>query len=346
MKATYINLTKTTDDSCLDEVARSLKLGNLVVFPTETVYGIGTNGLLSTACQKIYEAKGRNSDNPLILHVSDFSMLSSLVKEVSCLERTLMEAFFPGPFTLILKKTDLVPSIVTAGLDTVAIRMPSHPIANRLIARAGVPIAAPSANLSGKPSGTNIEDIYEELGDKVSYILDGGNSSIGLESTIVRVIDSVPTILRPGKITKEEIEAFVGKVNLDPNLFTEYDYTKTALCPGIKHRHYAPNTKCLLVYSPDNIRMVNKINSLIVDPNRSLVISSRENVKYYQAKYVLDAGSRFHLEEISQTIFSLLRKVDSYPIDCVFIEGVAKSGIGLAIMNRLIRTCDYQYIEC
>lgn len=205
MRAKYIDLTKDYDDSIFQEIGQAIRDGKLVVFPTETVYGIGTNGLDANACKKIYEAKGRASDNPLILHICDKTMLKHLTNFESNVENRLIDTFFPGPFTIILNRTSSVPDVVTAGLSSVAVRMPSHPIARKIIESAGVPIAAPSANISGKPSGTIISDILAELGDKVDYIIDGGACDIGLESTVVKVIDEVPTILRPGAITKEQL---------------------------------------------------------------------------------------------------------------------------------------------
>lgn len=346
MKAMYIDLKNTTDYSCLDKIGKALRRGSLVVFPTETVYGIGANGLHSDFVLRIYQAKGRASDNPLILHVSDFAMLDTIVKDVSPIEKQLMDAFFPGPFTLILTKKENVPGIVTAGLDTVAVRMPSDPIAQALIRSCGCPIAAPSANISGKPSGTNIEDIMEELEDKVDYIIDGGSSRIGLESTVVRVIDGITTILRPGKITKEQILEVVGKVSVDKHLFEKCSPNEIVLSPGMKHKHYAPNKDCVLVYSDDNSSVVEKINELASKKQHVLIISTTENLSRYHADYILDVGSKNNLDEISSNIFSTLRKVDEYPVDLVLIEGVPKDGLGLAIMNRLIRACGYHYIEC
>lgn len=195
----------------LEEVVSRIRSGDLVVFPTETVYGIGTIALDSLATSKIYTAKGRPSDNPLIVHVSDFDMLKKCTKEISEIEEKLIKAFMPGPFTLILKKSDIIPNEVSANLDTVGIRMPSNKIANTIIRRAAVPVAAPSANVSGRPSGTNISDIKKELLDKVSIMIDGGDSDIGLESTVVKVVDDIPVILRPGKISVEDIEKVVRK---------------------------------------------------------------------------------------------------------------------------------------
>ena len=200
------------DNNELEEICSFLEKGELVVFPTETVYGIGADAFNGQACKKIFEAKGRPSDNPLIAHVSDLEMLKTCVGEINDIEKRLIEAFMPGPFTLILEKKTSIPKEVTAGLDTVAIRMPDNKIANTIIKKFGKPIAAPSANKSGKPSGTKIEDIKEELEKSVSAFIDGGDTEIGLESTVVRVIDNVPVILRPGAITKEDILKLIGIV--------------------------------------------------------------------------------------------------------------------------------------
>lgn len=346
MNTKYISFNHLTEYSLLEEPAKALRNGKLVVFPTETVYGIGANGLEEAAVKKIYVAKGRSSDNPLILHISNLSMLNEIVQDISDIEYKLMNAFFPGPFTLILNKKPVVPSVVTANLDTVAVRMPNHSIANKLIEMAGVPIAAPSANLSGKPSGTLISDIQQELDKKVDYIIDAGPCNIGLESTVVRVIDGIPTILRPGKITKEQILEVAGCVSIDHSILEQCMPSSPVLSPGMKYKHYAPNAKCIMVYSPNNQNMIQKIQELIQKYKNVLVISCTENVSNYNCKYVLDVGSKYNLDEISRNIFTTLRKVDTYPIDLVIIEGVTKEEVGLAIMNRLIRACEYNYIEC
>lgn len=346
METKYINYKENPNNDFLQEAGNAIKNGKLVIFPTETVYGIGANGLDENAVKRIFETKGRSSDNPLILHIADLSMLNSVAKDISTTEQKLINAFFPGPFTLILNRQNIVPNIVTAGLDTVAVRMPSNDIAQKLILLAGVPIAAPSANISGKPSGTNIEDIRNELMNKVEYIIDNGSCNIGLESTVVRVIDNIPTILRPGKITAENIKSIVGDVKIDSNVLQKYDNTKTVLSPGIKYRHYSPNTKCILVYSTNNDNMVTKINELVKETPNSLVISCLENVDNFHSRYVLNIGESTNFEEIAKNIFSILRKVDNYNVDLVIIQGVAQNGLGLAIMNRLLRACEYNYIEC
>ena len=202
----YIDLKKEIEENKICEASNEIKNGNLVIFPTETVYGIGANALNDEACKNIFKAKGRAGDNPLIVHVNNLEMIKQIVEKPNEIEKELINAFCPGPFTIILKAKDIIPKSVTAGLDTVGIRMPSNKVAKKLIEYAGVPIAAPSANISGRPSGTNIEDIKNEFDGKVSVILDGGNVDIGLESTVVRVINNIVKILRPGKITKEDIE--------------------------------------------------------------------------------------------------------------------------------------------
>ena len=341
----YIDLKNITDYSDLKVVGEIIKNGGLVLFPTETVYGLGANGLDENAVKKIYKAKGREQDNPLILHVSNFDMVSKIAKNITDIEYTLMKTFWPGPFTIILDRTEIVPDIVTAGLDTVGVRMPSGKIAKELISYAGVPIAAPSANISGRPSGTNISDIFEELSDKVDYIVDGGECEVGLESTVVRVIDGIPNILRPGKISPEDIKKAVGIVKIDEHILKDIEIDEKVLSPGMKYKHYAPKADCILVYSEENEKMIKKIQELTKKYTNPLVISCNENAKYYDAKNKILYGSKENLNEIAQNIFKDLRKVDSFKPDIVIIEGVKNDGIGLAIMNRLIRACEYHYIK-
>jgi len=327
----------------IEEAGNIIKNGGLVLFPTETVYGIGANGLDENAVKKIFIAKGRKQDNPLILHVSDYEMLKEISKDINETEQKLIEEFWPGPFTIILERTEKVPDIVTGGLTTVGIRMPENIIAQKLIKYSNVPIAAPSANISGKPSGTRIEDILEELKEKVDYIIDGGECKIGLESTVVRVIDNIPHILRPGKITAEQIKKVAGKVVIDEHILNKIDLQEEVLSPGMKYRHYAPKTECMLIYSEDKEKMVNRIKEEIKKYEKVLIISTEENVLKYDCENIIKMGS--DLEEISKNIFKILRQVDNYKVDKVIIEGVEKKGLGLAIMNRLIRACEYNFIE-
>ncbi len=359
------NTKKSTEYSKLEIAGKIIQDGGLVLFPTETVYGLGANGLDEEAVKKIYIAKGRSSDNPLILHISDVEMLSKIATDISDIEFKLMNAFWPGPFTIILNKTDIVPSVVAGGLNTVGVRMPSGEIAQRLIRYAGVPIAAPSANISGKPSGTNIEDIYPELNEKVDYIIDGGESKIGVESTVVRVVDGIPHILRPGKITAEQIKEIAGNVVIDNHILGKFEPNAKVMSPGMKYKHYAPNTKCVLVYNEDNSIMRKKMQDIIEDcfknSQRPLLMCLSEEAKYFKLKYSKDISKNFNnnyimdnveildmgssLEEMSKNIFTDLRKADSYNVDLIIIQGVSYKGLGLAIMNRLIRACNYNLIN-
>ncbi len=341
----YLDLKNSTDYSKLKVAGDIIRSGGLVLFPTETVYGLGANGLDKNAVKKIYIAKGRKQDNPLILHISNFSMLHKIAKNISKIEEALMKTFWPGPFTIILNRTDIVPDIVTGGLDTVGIRMPSGKIAKELINYANIPVAAPSANISGRPSGTNISDIFDELSDKVDYIIDGGECEVGVESTVVRVVDGIPNILRPGKISPEEIEKVVGSVKIDEHILKNIESNEKVLSPGMKYRHYAPKSNCVLVYSENNEKMIKEIQELAKKYVNPLIISCNENAEYYDVEHKILYGSKDNLNEIAQNIFKDLRKVDEFEPDIVIIEGVKEDGIGLAIMNRLIRACEYHYIK-
>ena len=342
MKTKYINLKEEYNEEKIKEAAQDILNGKLVIFPTETVYGIGANALNDNACKNIFKAKGRAGDNPLIVHVNNVDMIKQLVEEPNEVEKILISTFCPGPFTLILKAKNIIPKSVTAGLDTVGIRMPSNKIASKLIEYAGVPIAAPSANVSGRPSGTKREDILKEFDGKVSTIIDDGMVDIGLESTVVRVIDNKVRILRPGKITKEDIEKLRIEVEIDKNILGKYDGKEKVLSPGMKYRHYAPNTKCMMVYSKNEESMVNKINELISGKN-ALVVCRDKNFDKYATKNKIKMGSS--LDEMAHNIFSILRQVDNYNVDIVIIEGMQKDGLGLALNNRLLRACEYNYIE-
>lgn len=328
----------------IEEAANVIKNGGLVLFPTETVYGIGADGLNASAVRRIFEAKGRASDNPLILHVSNIDMVENIATNITDIEYKLMDAFWPGPFTIVLTKKDIVPNEVSAGLKTVAVRMPSNEIARKLIEYAGTPIAAPSANVSGRPSGTCVEDIYDELAAKMDYIIDGGRCEVGIESTVVKVEGEKVRILRPGKITKEQIENIVNSVILDEHIFNAVEKNQAVMSPGMKYKHYAPNTRCLLIYSEENDKMVTKIKELSEKYANPVVICSDENNKHYSVK-TLKYGNQNNLESIASNIFSCLREVDKLKADIVLIEGVKKEGVGIAIMNRLLRACSYEYIE-
>lgn len=336
-------LNKKNND--IEKASKIIRDGGLVLFPTETVYGIGANALDDDAVRKIFVAKGRAQDNPLILHISDMEMLEQIAEDISELEYHLMNTFWPGPFTIVLNKKDGIANVATCNGDTVGVRMPSNKIAHDLIKESNFPIAAPSANISGKPSGTKLQDIIEELQNKVDYILDGGESDIGLESTVVRVINGEVKILRPGKITKEDIEKVVESVQVDKNVMGQLNANEKVLSPGMKYRHYAPSTHCKLVYSKNNEKMVSGILKIAKVHSRPLILSTTENLERYSEFECLDIGSRKNLLEVSHNIFSSLRKIDTYGADIAIIEGFKLEGIGLAIMNRLIRACEHDYVE-
>lgn len=336
--AKYLDLKNEYHKNNLNEAADCIKNGKLVLFPTETVYGIGADGLNKGAVEKIFIAKNRAPDNPLILHVASTEMVNMIAKDITELERKLMDNFFPGPFTIILKRKELVPNIVTAGLDTVGVRMPANDIARDLIELSNTPIAAPSANISGRPSGTNVEDIFNELNERVDYILDGGNTKIGLESTVVRVIDDKIHILRPGKITYDDLSKY-AEVVIDEHILGMTKQKEIVLSPGMKYKHYAPKTKCVLMYSDDKNKLLLEMKKLESDD--TLVLTNDDNISFFNNAI----GYGKTLDDISHNIFTLLRKVDKEDKKLIIIEGVKPEGLGLAIMNRLIRACSHNYIE-
>jgi len=273
-------------------------------------------------------------------------MLEQIAENISELEYRLMETFWPGPFTIVLNKKHNVANQATCNGDTVGVRMPSNRIAYELIKRSGVPIAAPSANISGKPSGTNIRDIIEELKDRVDYIINGGDSEIGLESTVVRVVNNEVKILRPGKITKEDIEKVTRYVHIDKKVMEQISGDEIVLSPGMKYRHYAPRTHCRLVFGDNEQKVVEEIIKLASKNEKVLILSTTEHISNFEDYTCIDIGSKNNLLEISHNLFSILRSIDKYNVDFAIIEGVKTEGLGLAIMNRIIRACEYDYIKC
>lgn len=345
----YYNWKQETSTEELKVVCNLIKNGELVIFPTETVYGVGANALDAEAVGKIFIAKGRPSDNPLIVHVAKKEDIEEIATDITEVEEKLIDRFMPGPFTIILKKRlGVLPDIVTAGLDTVAVRMPSNLIARAIIAFSGVPIAAPSANISGKPSGTNIEDIKKELESKVSVVIDGGDTEFGLESTVVKVVDGIPVILRPGAITPEQIREVAGDVKIDKAVFEKVGQNEKVESPGMKHRHYAPNTKCQLIYSEDEKDLIFEMNKRIKKYKGDVVVlgftEHKGKIIVSEQRY-LDIGSKDNLKEVAKNIYKALRKADTIQPEIILVEGVKKENIGIAIMNRLLRTCEYDYTE-
>lgn len=326
------------------KAAEIIKAGGLVAFPTETVYGLGGNALDAEVAKKIYAAKGRPQDNPLIVHIYSAAQLEKLVKEVLPKARLLMEKFWPGPLTIIFYKKDIVPYSTTGGLDTVAIRMPAHPVALELIKESGVPIAAPSANISGKPSPTCAQDVAEDLSGKIDMILDGGPTEVGVESTVLDISEEIPIILRPGGVTKEELEKVLGKVEVDPGLASD----ERPRSPGQKYRHYAPKAQ-VTIFEGSVENQVSAICTLAAElESRGLkvgIMATAQTRHSYTKGYIISVGDRTAPLTISSNLFSILRKFDRLGVDKILAESIPKTGIGLAVMNRLYKAAGYNIVE-
>lgn len=329
--------------------AKCLREGGLVAFPTETVYGLGGNGLDEPSAARIYEAKGRPSDNPLIVHIAEISDVYQLAKEVSPNAQKLMEAFWPGPMTLIMKKKDIVPRGTTGGLDTVAIRMPVHPVALELIRESHVYVAAPSANLSGRPSPTCAEHVINDLSGRIDMIVDGGPVGIGLESTIVDVTKKIPMILRPGYITQEMLEQVVGEVRMDPGILSGQTMENViAKAPGMKYKHYAPKGDMVLVEGcQENVveYINNKIRELESQGRKCAVFATSESKNQYQAENVFAIGSRNDKESVAKNLYGLLRKMDDLGIEDIYSESFPKEALGQAIMNRMEKAAAHRIVQ-
>lgn len=310
-----------------------LDSGGLVIFPTETVYGLGANALNSNAVDKIFDVKGRAKNNPLIVHLKNKDDIGKYAIINNEIEQKLIDSFMPGPFTLILQKKNVIPNNVTCNMDTVGIRIPIDSVAHSLLDILDYPIAAPSANLSTRPSGTKVMDIFYEFDGKVSFIIDGGESKIGLESTVCKVIDGVPTILRPGFITKEDIDMVIGKCNVSEYVLKEAHGKVES--PGMLYKHYAPKTKCILVD-------LEKIEEVAKNYSKAVILGD-SRVSSIPCYKFINYGD--DLVSISHNIFTLLRMVDKEKADVIIILATNTEGLGLAIMNRLIRTCEYHYIK-
>lgn len=331
----------------INKAADIIRSGGLVAFPTETVYGLGGDGLNPSAAEKIYAAKGRPSDNPLILHISDISQLTPLVSEIPENAVKLYEKFWSGPLTLIFKKSNAVPYETSGGLDTVAVRFPKNIIAQRLISASGTPIAAPSANTSGRPSPTRASHVLYDLGGKIDIILDGGACDFGLESTIVDISGKTPCLLRPGAITLEMLREVLGEVDIDKAVTDRLESEELPKAPGMKYTHYSPNADVIIVQG-DREKIAQKINEMIAESDIRLkigVIATEENKYSYKGCEVLVAGSINEPEKIASNLFKLLRKCDYHGIDRVYAEGLAENELGLAIMNRLKKAAGYRIIK-
>nr|WP_245250246.1 L-threonylcarbamoyladenylate synthase [Thermococcus stetteri] len=327
------------DERKIKVAARLILEGKLVAFPTETVYGLGADALNENAVRRIFEAKGRPADNPLIIHIASISDLEKVAREVPEKAKLLAEKFWPGPLTLVLPKRREVPLVTTGGLDTVAVRMPSHPIALALI-KASTPLAAPSANISGKPSPTSAEHVIDDFYGKIEGIIDGGETWIGVESTVIDVTEEPPVLLRPGGIPVEEIERVIGPVRIHPAV--KGKNADLAKAPGMKYKHYAPNASVVVVEGEPEKRK-KKIRELVEEyRERGYRVGVMATVE-------VEADEFYPLgktpEEVARNLFKALRELDRRGVDVIIAEGVEERGIGLAVMNRLRKAAGYRVIR-
>ena len=350
MDTKICRLTGTeSDNSIFEEAGAIIRGGGLVAFPTETVYGLGGNALDPDASRRIYAAKGRPSDNPLILHIADIGELAPLVRRVPEAAARLMEAYWPGPMTLVFEKSAIVPLTTTGGLDTAAVRMPSHEAARRLISAAGVPIAAPSANISGRPSPTSADHVIEDLDGRIDMIIDGGEVPIGLESTIIDVTGDEALVLRPGYIGMDEINRVAGSGRLDPAIVGKPDPGLRPKAPGMKYRHYAPKADITIVKGRTPEAAAAAINRLAAEKAAegflTRILCADEHVGFYPSDLVLAAGSLGHEETIAHNLYGILRGLDSEKVDFVFSESFETGSLGGAIMNRLVKAAGYHVLE-
>lgn len=347
MKTEVIKIDQNNmDTEALERAAAIIRDGGLVAFPTETVYGLGADALSAEASKKIYAAKGRPSDNPLIVHVVEFSDMEKIAQEMPEEAKKLADAFWPGPLTMIVRKNDKVPYETTGGMDTVAVRMPNHPVALELIRRSGGYIAAPSANTSGKPSPTLAEHVAFDMDGRIPMILDGGPVGIGIESTIVDLTEEIPMILRPGYITPKMLEKVIGEVKMDPGIIAS-DSLQKPKAPGMKYKHYAPKADLILVDGEEE-KVVAKINALAKEAvllgKKVGIIGTDETIDRYPKGEVVSIGARSDEDAIAKHLYKLLRDFDEKEVDIIYSESFATPRIGQAIMNRLLKAAGHQVI--
>ena len=329
------------DKKSIELVGKLLKSGELVGIPTETVYGLAANAFDGKAVEKIFKAKGRPMDNPLIVHISDLSQINDLVTEFSLKAQALADAFWSGPLTIIMPCSDKVPTQVTAGLNTVAVRFPSHKTAQQIISSAGVPLAAPSANLSGSPSPTSAKYVYNDLKGKISVIIDGGGCQVGLESTVITLATEIPTLLRPGGITVEQLEAVIGKINIDKGVTQMLSKDTVVASPGMKYKHYAPMAKVIILKGSTN-QYANYVNNHSNGCTGALCYSGDESL--LKVPCVSLGNAQDHNAQ-AHNLFTALRKLDEMGLKTVYARCPSTEGVGLAVYNRLIRSAGFEVIN-
>ena len=336
------------DTDVMEQAGKLIAEGELVAFPTETVYGLGGDALDPDASRRIYAAKGRPSDNPLIVHIADFDDMKRVAREVPEQAKKLADAFWPGPLTMIVWKSDAVPEATTGGMQTVAVRMPNHPVALELIRRSGCLIAAPSANTSGRPSPTEAQHVAEDLSGKIAMILDGGPVGIGIESTIIDLTEEKPMILRPGYITPEMLsEVLQEEVVIDPGIIAADD-TRKPKAPGMKYKHYAPKAEMIIVDGAQDA-VIDKINELTAakraEGKKVAVIATDETKDRYDAQVILSMGKRADEDAIAQHLYKILRECDELDVGEIYSECFQTPRIGQAIMNRLLKAAGHTVIH-
>lgn len=348
MKTEVIRIDENNIDmEAIRKAGEILKHGGLVAFPTETVYGLGGDALNESSSAKIYEAKGRPSDNPLIVHITNMEALAEIVSYIPEEAYRLAEKYWPGPLTMIFNKSDAVPLTTTGGLETVAVRMPSHKTAQALIDAAGGYVAAPSANRSGRPSPTVVKYVIEDLEGRVDMIIDGGEVNIGLESTIIDLTGSCPTILRPGFITEVMLKEAIGQIDVDKTII-DNNSRQAPKAPGMKYRHYAPRGKLTIVEGgPEEvIKYINeKIRDLKKDGIKTGVIATDETAGRYLGDEVKSVGKREDEEAAAKHLFRILREFDDDEVQVMFAESFPCRGIGQAVMNRLLKAAGHQVVQ-
>ncbi len=332
----------------LQEASELLRSGELVAFPTETVYGLGGDAMHEEAAKKIYSAKGRPSDNPLIVHVSDVEQVERVAADIPQEARILMQKFWPGPLTIVFNKKPEVPYGTTGGLDTVAVRMPSHNVARELIRTSGVLIAAPSANLSGRPSPTCAKHVFDDMNGRIPMIIDGGHVGIGIESTIVDVTGDEPMILRPGFITEEMLKEALGRITIDQAILGPMADGVHPKAPGMKYKHYAPKAELTLFEGniDDVVRKINELTALNDQKGmKTGIIACSETMDRYMNGEVLSIGTRQDEQTIAQNLYYVLREFDDMQVDVIYGESFAEHNLGKAIMNRLLKAAGYKVIK-
>ena len=328
-------------NKAIKTAAKILKKGGLVAIPTETVYGLAANALDKKAVANIFKAKGRPQDNPLIVHIADYDDIMHLADYIPFTLMQLAKAFWPGPLTMIIPKSEKIPDIVSGGLNTVAVRMPSHPVARKVIREAGIPLAAPSANISGSPSPTTAHHVMHDLNGRIDAVLDGGECDVGVESTVISLADDKPILLRPGIITLEQLSEVIGHIDVSEAVINKLNDNKSAPSPGMKYKHYSPKTKIIMIKTENDEDFIDYVNSM-KDKNCGVLCYDNETeiFKIPSVTY----GQKGDYDSQAHELFDALRKVDDLSVQTVYVRCPVPQGVGLAVYNRLIRAAGFEVI--